>query len=503
MTWDVILFGDVTYDLSTRPMGMYRLANHLRGLGYRSKCLWIWKAFNDKFFNLIASRHVNKDTLIIGISATVLRTRDQGQELPFGLTVEEFNKRCRLLKTLAPQAKLVVGGGQIPYIDQDLLRQLTEVDYFVSGQGESILAHMVDSVKNKRRIQTHDFSKPPIIKDSFMPFEHFHLSQDLWQPEDAVLLAEPLPLELARGCIFRCKFCSYDLTNKKIGDFTKSADNLIAELRHNHDKWGVQHYAIMDDLLNDSTEKVDLIYDVAQRLDFPISFVGYARLDLIRRHPNNLRKLKDIGFYGGFFGIETIDDKNGKAIAKNIGRRRIQEGLDVVYDLYGDNFFGQAGMILGLPNDTQETKNEILDWAMTPKVARVLKRFSIQDLSISTKFGQSDIDHDPASFGYTILGAQTLGTRAGTDRWRTDRYNSDLARQDAVWIREALQKHRPLQQSLDVWQLPMAAYLYGDRQEFLDRANGLISADRSIIDNLKIIETQKRKEYIKTMENYL
>lgn len=501
-SWDVVLFGDTGQSFYTRPMGMYSIANHLRELGYKVKCVWMWNHVDPSMFKSIAKLYLNADVKVVGVSATVMRVVTEDADLPLGMSFEAFNERCAWLKSQAPNAKMVVGGAQIPYIDTADLKSITEVDYFVTGQGEEVITRILESVTQNTKVKSHDLLSPNILSDKFIPYQKFSSKIDLFQKEDAILPGEPLPMELARGCIFRCKFCSYDLTGKGVGDFTKNPSNLLTELKHNYENFGTQHYVIMDDLLNDSDEKVNLIYDIAQKLDFPISFVGYLRLDLVRRYPQNLIKLRDAGLYAGFFGIETVNDSSGKAVAKGLGLARINEGLNTVYDVFGDDFFGEAGLILGLPHDDPETKYQILEWATDPLVSRVIKKFAVQELGISTRFGHSDIDQAPGSFGYSILDQNTTGIRSGIDHWKTDKYDYIQARTDADWVMQQLVGDDELLRLMTIWNLPYFAYLYGDRPKFLDMANKKIEKEHGLLKKLYQLQYNQRKEYLLKLGQY-
>lgn len=43
----------------------------------------------------------------------------------------------------------------------------------------------------------------------------------VWHPRDCVQPGEALPLEMARGCIFKCKFCRYPFIGKSKNDFSR------------------------------------------------------------------------------------------------------------------------------------------------------------------------------------------------------------------------------------------------------------------------------------------
>lgn len=448
---------------------MYRLASHLRQKGYSAKCVWSWNEVPDDMWHMIMKHHVDIDTVIVAISATVMfRDQADGQRNFFGVTNQQFRHRCEAIKKRAPNCKIVVGGGQIQFCDPAWLKLFDCVDYFASGQGEEIIAYLLHCAVSKTRPRLSDITKPYVVHDSSIPYKDFSTSITLWQKEDAVRYQEPLPLELARGCIFSCSFCSYDLTGKKPQDYVRQKNLTEQEILHNYQHFGTDTYYITDDLINESDYKIDMIYEIAQNLPFELKLSGYIRLDLVRRWPNAFKKLVQSGLYCAFFGVETLNDNSGRAVGKGLGRVRIMQAIEIIADLCGDQFIGNAGMILGLPHDTPETCHEILEWSIDPVVRTVIKSVWLQTLSISTRHGSSKIDKDPGSFGYTITPEITGSTqRLNTDTWRTATYNSQMAMQHAIWFDQKFKSMFPWSAVASPWTLPWVTWLDHDNKKSL------------------------------------
>lgn len=482
---------------------MFRLANHLRQHGYHVKCLWAWNDYDTKI-----EQHIKPGLLMIGLSATVLSRRDhEGNLLPLGIPIAEFNQRCRRWKELAPGCKIVVGGGQIAYMNDEQLRRLIEVDYFVTGQGESSGVHLLDRLKSKSAPRTKTIEPPVILDDRTHGYQEFSSSVNTWAPEDAVQPGEPLPLEIARGCIFHCSFCQYDILGKKANDFTRHPTLIEQELRRNYEFFGTQDYTVLDDLINDSEEKVDSIYDITQRLGFPIRFIGYARLDLFRRFPETIKKLKASGLYGAIFGIESVNDASARAVGKGLGISRIQEGLDAIAEVYDDRFLGLACMILGLPHDNGNIKHDVMTWIRDPKVNRVIKNLSVQALTINTRQPYSDIEKDPNKFGYTIERRSRSNIRAAGMEWKLPDYDIHQAQEDARWIYQEMSRFRPWNRAFSIWSVPWLIRFMGDA----DRAIDLLASDSEnadideinrFVEDIKEQFLDVKSAYIKDMEKF-
>lgn len=451
-------------------MAMYRLASHLRQHGHAAKCLWTWDEIPDDLWHETMRSHVHRHTRLVGISATVIaKTRDLAPDERkfFGISDSEFRARCQAIKQQAPDCVIVVGGAQMPFADKSWLKQFGEVDYFITGQGESILLYIMDHVTRGQKPRVPDITRPYVVSDSAQPYLDFSTSLTTWLDQDGVRWGEPLPLEIARGCVFRCSFCSFDLIGKRSNDFLRQRDLLRQELMHNYERFGTTQYYITDYLINESEEKINMIYDVAQSLPFRLTLTGYIRLDLVQRRPDAFKKMLDSGLNSAFFGIETLDDASARAVKKGAGRGKIMDGLEQIDRYCGNDFIGQAGMILGLPGHGPDTRYELLEWSMDPAVRRVMKTVTVQPLGISTRHPASEIDRDPTSFGYTIRANDSvINRRLHTDAWATEIYDSEQAQHDAQWVEARMAEIYPWNDWLPIWRLMWAVYLEredGDR----------------------------------------
>jgi hypothetical protein len=496
-----VVFFSSSGQTTGRPLGMYRLASHLRNKEITVKCLWSWDETSDQIWYKTMKHHVSKDTLVVGISATVMaRSQSNGQLNFFGVSDQEFKARCKAIKERAPACKIIVGGGQVQFADVFWLKSFECVDYFASGQGEALLTYLLECLIQGTRPKLSDITKPYLVSDRDVPFQGFNTSITLWQPQDAVRHGEPLPLELARGCIFSCSFCSYDLIGKKPQDFVRQKTMIQQELVHNYQQFGTDTYYVSDDLLNESDYKIDLLYDVAQSLPFKIRLSGYLRLDLVRRWPLAFKKLLDSGLYSAFFGIETLNDRSGRAVGKGLGKDRTLEALQVITDMCGDQFIGQAGIILGLPYDTPDTCYDILEWSVDPLVQKVIKSLWINPLFINTRNGGSDIDKKPADFGYQIHARNPSSIQLlNTDKWQTNTYDSDSAQRDALWLKQKLNETNPWSSVCNPWVLPWVSWLDHDNRDVLFQNISKQSNKSSFDPWFKNILEKNRQSHI----NYL
>jgi radical SAM superfamily enzyme YgiQ (UPF0313 family) len=434
----VILFSDIYRPFHGKGMGVYRLANHIRSHGYTVKVIHGFvKLTDDQFFDL-CNRYVNAETLLIGLGATVLANLEQSKF--FGLDTDIAKQRFLKLKEQYPKVSMCLGGAQVTGATDNFLQAFNYFDYIIKGQGETATVALLDHLSKNTPLTTNTVIRPKIITDKTYPFNEFNISSNFFIKDDAIQTGEGLPIELARGCIFKCKFCGYDLIGKKLGDFTKSGNIIREELIRNYNEWGTTDYYVADETINDSEEKVDMLLESVKGLPFRPTFGGFLRLDLLWKYPSMAQKLLDWGLEAASFGIETVNDSSGKAVGKGLGVKRIEESLTQLRSVWKDNVFVNASFILGLKHDTSETAIQLDEWISRMYQEKKLHTVFVKPLYIMPDTGTSFLDQRYVEQGYRIMSADQ--SKVITDRtrsvvpedcliWETDLYNFVQATHDA------------------------------------------------------------------------
>ena len=495
---EVVIFGESIPEKS-RPIGIYVLASYLRLHNIKTQTVWGWNGISPVIFNATCKKILNNKIKVIGISSTFLNYVDPMTGDFFGLPKEELRKRFELFKRLAPNAKIVVGGSQVRAEELSSIPGAEFVDLFVSGQGEQALLEFVKSVQNNTRITTSNIS-PPLTSDHIYEFEKFTHTQVIFDKSDCVLPGESLAIELARGCIFKCSFCSYHLNGKSPNDYIKSKKTLTDELTRNYEKFGTTHYYVSDDLINDSEEKVDMLLDVSESLSFKLTYAGYLRLDLIRRFPSMAAKLKQAGLISCFFGIETINDASGRAVGKGLGIERTTEAIEICDSAWNNSVVATGGFILGLPKDTPDTKYQLAEWCDLPTVRRVIKEIEVRPLYIK-RIKDTIIGENPEKFGYREIEIDPAHPKLLN--WVNDSYSYKQAEIDGEFVVQEFVKNLNFKSSRTVFSLPYILSLSSHPQEILDVClrdkSTLWANDKEYRDYINNLTLSHRKNYYKLL----
>jgi len=418
--YDAIIFTDnndsTTIQISA-PLGAFKVACVLRKNGYKTLVVNHISTFSLNEIKDLIDLTVSDQTKLLGFSTTFLKTVGYARTnfiLPQGKEFED--EVISYIRSKNKNIKFAVGGSKTSNMYDN-----KNIDYVVLGYSEISIVNLLNHLTNGDPLNNamRNLYGITIIDDRTASGYDFSLDKMIWEETD-VVNHKVLPIETGRGCIFKCKFCSYPLNGKNKLDYIKESDILYQELLENYEKFGVTHYIIVDDTFNDSEEKLNTIADMVKRLPFKPYFWCYSRLDLICVRPEIIHTMHEIGIRSVYFGIETMNEKTGRIIGKGYNREKQTDMISMIRNTYQDISM-HGSFIMGLPDEpvnslvqtaTQLARGEI---PLHSWMTRAL--YINQDLSFL-----SDIDLNYEKYGYKVT-TNDLGQRM----WTNQHLNSNIA----------------------------------------------------------------------------
>ena len=394
---DVILLTCLSGQLWQRAIGPYQLASHLRQAGLTVQVIDFTDSFTtDELYNAVNS-FIGPNTRAVGVSSTFYKTELPSSNIheasktvraSIGFLPDNIVETIRRVKMLHPSIKTVVGGAGSTRFENDTL-----FDIVVHGYSEeSFLEHLQHGKRVWPRLAN------TVINGDADNIDIEHLTH-VWEDQDCVLPNETLPIEISRGCIFRCKFCAYPLNGKKKFDYLRSADVIKAELIDNYERFGTTNYFFGDDTFNDSTYKLEQLHKAITSLPFKIEFTTYLRLDLLESHREQLTLLKEMGLGSAFFGIESMNEKTAKFIGKGMRTAKVKDFLlELKTDLWKDDISMLCTFIVGLPFEDVASTDKTFEWINAQNISNVWAPLTISP----TARYKSDIDINYDKYGYTF-----------------------------------------------------------------------------------------------------
>jgi len=350
-----------------RTIGAYKIAKATRDQGYSCQVIDHVMFLSEDQLRQAVFKFVSSDTRVLAVSTTFLGSPKGGRfEAPLINILNEVTDQY-------PNVKLIFGGYGTRYVALNNFAPQIKKPYAIIQQyGEDVFVEVLNHIMGRGEepawtmapvAKTH-FGK--VIKQYLKPtVEKFNIETDAFKfsVQDCIMPNETLPIEISRGCIFKCKFCNHLLLGRGKLDYLRNFELLREELMHNYENWGTTNYYVICDTFNDTEHKMREWHKMVMSLPFKIQYTAYLRADLLDRFPDVPHMLKESGLYSCFHGLESLGVEASTTIGKGWSGKSAREYIPRLYhDIWGKEVFQTLSFIAGLPGDTRASLLTTADW---------------------------------------------------------------------------------------------------------------------------------------------
>lgn len=476
-----------------RYIGPYKVAHWIRKHGYECQVVDFISRYSFEELYNITKKFITKDTKVLGISTTFLcgitHPWPDGSQKRFPFNVIQVLKS---LKQEYTNLKFILGGYGSDGVDdfgifdasinsytsspEDIF--LEYLEHYTRGTplpiGKLINSFTENSIKPRMLYDTARNKVYDIEKDDFR-----------FTKQDVILYGETLPLDVSRGCIFSCTFCSYAHLGKKKMDYIRSMSLLKEELLYNYNVFGTTKYVIVDDTFNDTEWKLKEFLKVTESLPFKITYSAYLRVDLIDRFNDMAYLLKESGLWGAFHGLESMHPYASKLLGKAWSGKKAKEFIPKLYhDMWESKIPQQMNFIIGLPKETKQDLLSTLDWYKQNDLYSLsfssLRVFDYSVKNTDTYSIPSEIEKNPSKYGFQF----------DSQGWKNETWNQTEARK---YLHEMMKETQKVSGS-HVFRLGLLQFLGYDKEYLFKTPAGQLNWPEIISRN-----DFKMKEYYKQL----
>lgn len=291
-------------------------------------------------------------------------------------------KLAGVLQQIRPKAKKIIGGPHptLTYAaykkERDhrtsgratrALAQLSGVfDVIVAGDGEDAIGLAIQD--NAPHIIDADDPKSPLFltnaKLNELPFPARHLV-DVESYHYQIDGERAISLIAQLGCPFQCGFCGGRNSPMLRRVRTRTTANIVDEMTHLHERYGVNGFMMYDDELNVNPQMVqlmDAIGDKQEALGAKWKLRGFIKSQLFT--DDQARSM----FRAGFRWILTGFESGSPRILENINKRATRDENTRCVDIARRHGLKvKALMSMGHPGESQGTLDETRDWLLETK----------------------------------------------------------------------------------------------------------------------------------------
>jgi anaerobic magnesium-protoporphyrin IX monomethyl ester cyclase len=320
------------------------------------------------------------------VRETVTRLVEEERPDLVGLSVMTFQRRTafkviELVRMLKPDVRVVVGGYDPSLAAEAYTGQDSGVDFIVRGEGEFTFCELLRAMESGRNYSS-------IRGLSYREDGHFlhnpdrhvsRLERDEIRPPNRrarilkgyTLIGRPVDvIETSRGCTYDCSFCSI-IEMRGRNFYTYSFDRVLADIRDAYDHGARAIFIVDDNITLDVRRFKALCQAIVDAKLNRIDYTVQAMTSAIANHGETLAPLmRRAGFRYVFLGIENIleaDLKFLRAKSKNEerdhGRVVGNATMKAIEYIRRNKMYVVGGLIVGNPDDTQESIQANLDFA--------------------------------------------------------------------------------------------------------------------------------------------
>jgi radical SAM superfamily enzyme YgiQ (UPF0313 family) len=292
------------------------------------------------------------DLRIDGYEKGFAKARSFGPEI-VGLQCNFTTERFRALRLAMrvreefPDALLVIGGHDASREPNWFVKPVFDV--IVIGDGEEVMPGLVEAWEKKKDLRgvpglLINTANGPISTGPAparrnideLPMPARHLIRD-YASEYYINFRRPLALlETARGCPFKCNFCSvwkfHESTFRE-----KSPERVVRELAEIE----APNVFLTDDIFWMNVKRGRELADALKASGIRKHYTLQTRSDIIVKFPDLVKMWKDCGRMTVFLGLEKIDDEGLKSVNKKNTAGNNNEAIRILQDLgigYTPNF---------------------------------------------------------------------------------------------------------------------------------------------------------------------
>jgi len=419
---DIIIWTGIPKRLPQKVIGAYQIAHWLRQHDFSCQVIDHIHRWDTETIVAMTEHFIGSETVAIGLSTTFMFTVGETESYKDSdIPQSAFPNAVSFLKKKYPHIKFILGGASVML---ELYEHSNLFDIKLGGFGESSIIETMTRLK-----YSGIYKRPP---DTF----DIKAASHRWHTDDVIQQGEALPIEIGRGCIFKCKFCRYRLTGKEKGSYIRDMNCIKEEILDNYEKFGTTDYFLLDDTFNEDPDKIASWHKMTETLPFKIRATAYTRADLVWSTPETAYMLQEGGIVSTFIGVESFHPKASMAVGKGWMGKHGKEWLPYLKDeLWKGKMCISMGFIIGLPGEPESSMYNSLQWLVDNKINSWRFR-TLQITPNATHLEDiSEFERDVEKYGYSFP------FENDPNKWKSDIMDKNYANKIQTDMWEQSRRH--------------------------------------------------------------
>ena len=296
-----------------------------------------------------------------------IRPEVVGVSCLFSSAINEAMNICKIAKGIDPKIITILGGAHPSAMPEETLKE-KEVDYVIVGEGEYALRNLLNAVENRKSISSlkgvafrdkagisfeagdkiEDLDQLPFPAWDMLPMEKYFAIK---RPHGGTARKTPFfPMITSRGCPNACTFCSiHTVWGRKYR--SRSAANVLSEIRYLRDKFNCKEIFFEDDNLTLDKNRAMLIFKGIIEKFRKITWSSPNGVAVNTIDDELLNVIKKSGCRALSFGIESGDAH----VLNNIIKKsvNIPHAEKIIKDAGRMGIETSVFFVIGFPDETR------------------------------------------------------------------------------------------------------------------------------------------------------
>ena len=286
-----------------------------------------------------------------------------------------------LVEKIFTSAKKIAGGLQPTGDPKHMPIRFPNIDFFIRGESELVLAELADKIDQGKELTTTDgliwkkdneiiINKPQKIisdMDTISTYDYSVFDVQIFLRPYNGRIVKGVDYELSRGCVYACSYC-VETTIQQYYGFTeitdqgtiknasgylrsKSAKRVFEEMKTLNQKFGIEFFRCQDtNFLTIDHNVLNELAELISNSELPIYLYIETRPEGINK--SSIELLKKLKVDGVGMGIEVSSEAFRK---NNLNRFPAQDKIIEAFSLLKDAGIKRTSYnIIGLPNETED-----------------------------------------------------------------------------------------------------------------------------------------------------
>lgn len=339
------------------PLGLCYLATILKKKGHKVKLL-------DAEVLRLTKQQIKNEVLsfkpdMVGITCVTIK-------------YQQFKEVAEMIKEIDKDIYCVGGGPHTSIRPKETMEEIPSFDAVCVGEAEETWPELIEYIEKKlpfkdvlgvvhRNKEGSVVINPPRapIKDlDSIPYPDLDFMEDLnlYGFNFRYKRLPALNMITSRGCPYRCTFCTDAQSNYRFN----SADYVVGLTEHLIENHGVKELYYVDDIFLLPPKRATDILDKFVDRGIDLTWSCNARIDVLYKSRELIKKAKKAGCWFMSFGIESGDQRMLDFLKKDQTTEMIRE---VVTDVSKAGIFAKGYFMIGMPKDNPQSLRNTINFA--------------------------------------------------------------------------------------------------------------------------------------------